>query len=388
MTSHKSESARVLKLHRTADVVLGYVNPWFEYGPGTVSARSMFTQQRPWAQQSVPLLRKGGVDVVVYSHGNNCPKHFHGAAEIEYMLRCFDALICEAEAHPDTMIVRTRRDLDRALREKKLGILLHLTGAPINGDLAMLRTYHRLGIFCAHPFLHDERVGGCCGGDQRVGLRPLGKAILREMERIGMLVDVAHANDRCFRDVMRVVTKPVIDSHTCSRVLTDFERNCTDDQLRAIASTGGVSGVHFSSRLIMGLEGLRGDVRARMIKVLHKQVAAMERRYKDPYEFIAHRFDPNAWPKALGGAVDDGTKILRASVGKLVDQIARMVDVAGIDHVGVGTDYDLGDMCEIDRVDKLPMLTGELVRRGFRPTEIRKILGGNFLRVFRQSLPR
>lgn len=387
MDDMKLNGSQVLKLHRDAPVMLGYVNPWFEFGRGTVSAHKMFWQKHPWAQQNVPLLRKGGVNVVVYSHGNDCPTRFYGAAEVEHMLRCFDALIHEAEANPATLIIRTKRDLDRVLCERKLGIILHLTGAPVNGDLAILRTYYCIGVRAAHPFLHDDHVGGGCGGDKRVGLRPLGRAIIREMERIGMLVDVTHANDRCFRDVMRVVTKPVIDSHTCCRALVDLERNCTDDQLRAIAGTSGVIGVHFSSRIIMGAEGVRKDLRAKMIKLLHKKIAAMERKYKDPYEFIAHRFDPNAWPKALGGAVNDGTKIIRASVGKLVDQIARMVDVAGIDHVGVGTDYDCGDICEINRADKLPMLTAELVRRGFRATEIKKILGGNFLRVFHQSLP-
>lgn len=380
-------SSRVRALHRAAPVVLGYVNPWLDYGAGTASARRMFIQRRPWAQQSVPLLREGGVDVVVYSHGNNCPSHFSGAAEIEYMLRCFDALIAEAERHPHARILRTKGDLDRALREGKLGILLHLTGAPIHGDLAMLRTYQRVGVRAAHPFLRDPRVGGYCGGDPRVGLRPLGREILREMERLGMVVDLAHANDRCFRDALRVATRPVIDSHTCCRALVDVERNCADDQLRAIADTGGVVGAHFSSRFIAGSDGARADLRAFRQKFLREKVAELERRYKDPYEFLARRFDPNAWPKALGGAVEDGTKIVRVSVGKLVDQIARMVDVAGVDHVGVGTDYDLGDICEIDRVDKLPMLTAELVRRGFRPPEIRKILGENFLRVFRQCLP-
>lgn len=85
--------------------------------------------------------------------------------------------------------------------------------------------------------------------------------------------------------------------------------------------------------------------------------------------------------------MDDGTPIRRASVRKVVDRIARMVDVAGINHVGLGTDYDLGDMCEIDRADKLPMLTAELVCRGFHRADIEKILGGNFPRVYRQILP-
>jgi membrane dipeptidase len=186
---------------------------------------------------------------------------------------------------------------------------------------------------------------------------------------------------------MRLVTKPVIDSHTCCRALVNLERNCTDDQLRAIAATGGVVGIHFSSRMIGGLPGLSARVRRRMLRLLQKKVAALEQQYTEPYEFIAHRFDPHAWPKALGGAVEDGTRIQRATVEQLVNQIDHMVEVAGVDHVGLGTDYDLGDMCEIDRVDKLPRLTAALARRGYRAADIRKILGENFLRVFRAALP-
>lgn len=373
---------RLERLHRDSDVVLSYVNPWFEYKGRTVSARRLFWQKKPWAQENVPLLRRGGVDVVVYSHGNNARHRFTGPLEVEYMLRHFDALITEAERHPATVIIRTRRDLDAALRGGKLGILLHLTGSPINGDLAMLRTYYRSGVRAAHPFVHDERVGGHVGGNPRVGLRPFGREILREMERLSMLVDVTHANDRCLREVLRVVTRPVIDSHACCRSLVDLERNRTDEQLRAIAQTGGVIGVHFSSKLINGV-----DIRGARVRRHLRKMAALERKCKDPYEFLARRFDPFVCPKIFGGALDDGTKIPRATVAQLVDHIDRMVEVAGVDHVGIGTDYDNGDGCEIDRVDKLPMLTAELVRRGYRPTEIKKILGGNFLRVFRQSLP-
>lgn len=230
-------------------------------------------------------------------------------------------------------------------------------------------------------------MGGYAGGDRRVGLRPLGRAIVREMERIGMLLDLTHANDRCFRDVMRMVTRPVIDSHTCCRSLVDLERNRTDEQLREIARTGGVVGVHFSSKLIRGPRTATSLLRERFMKGFRRKLAVMERRYPNPYEFLKHRYDPLEWPKILGGAVEDGTKIERATVAQVVDQLDRMVEVAGIDHVGVGTDYDNGDGCEINRADKLPMLTGELLRRGYRTEEVRKILGGNFLRVFRQCLP-
>lgn len=367
---------------------LGYVNPWFTYRPQAVSARELFTTSPPYVQESVPLLHQGGVGFVVYSHGNNCREKFSGAEGVLFMLRSFDALATEAERQPDTLLVLRRGDLARARRARKLGILLHLTGAPEGGDLAVLRAYFRMGVRAAHPFIHDPAIGGYAGGDPRVGLGRTGRMLLREMERLAMLVDLAHANDRTFWQALRVLRKPVVDSHTCCRALMNVERNRTDDQLRAIASTGGVAGIHFASRFLDPV-GLTPTASNRAVWKLYRQkLASFERRYKDPYEYLAHRWNPRAWPRALGGTLEDGSRIRRAPLRRLVDHLEHMVEVMGVDHVGLGSDYDLSDTCEgVLRANQLPNLTAELRRRGFRSVEISKILGENFARVYRESLP-
>lgn len=380
--------AKILDLHRRAAVVLGYVNPGFTYHRGGfVSARPYFTQA-PSAQGSIPRLRKGGTDIIVCSHGINDKTRFLGDEGVDYMLRCLDALTTEIERRAETVLIQTRRDMDRAVRETKFGIILHLTGAPINGSLAVLRAYGRLGIRGIHPFCDDPAIGGFAYGSARTGLKPWGREIIREMERLSMVVDLAHTNDRTFWQVLRVVTKPVIDSHTACRKFVNVDRNCTDDQLRAIAETGGVSGVHFSSQFLEPLDNRSRKTNEKALRAFHKKLATMEQRYKDPYEFLSHRWDPMEWPKSLGGAIEDGTEIRRATIRKLLEHLDHMVEVAGINHVGIGADYDLGDTCGgLETADKLPNLTLELARRGYRAEDIRKILGGNFLRVYRQALP-
>ncbi len=374
-------------LHRDANVVLGYVNPWLSYHRGGVSAREYFTRAPSWCEGSVPQMRKGGVDLVVCSHTVNDKSKFPGAAGVEYMLRCFDALINEIDARPDVLLVRTKSDLERATRGKKLGFIFHLTGMPINGSLAVLRSYVRLGVRSAHPFCSDPAIGGAAYGSGRVGLKPFGREILREMERLSILVDLAHANDRTFQSALDVVTKPVIDSHTACRALCDYgdQRSRTDEQLRAIAKTGGVIGVHFSSG-VLEFAPARQQADHPTRKLFRRKIAMMERKYTDPYEYLRHRWDPFEWPRSLGGAIEDGTVVRRASIQRLLDHIEHMVDVAGIDHVGLGPDYENGDSV-IATASKLPLLTESLARRGFTRTEIRKILGENFLRVFKQSLP-
>ncbi|MBI4026817.1 MAG: membrane dipeptidase [Verrucomicrobia bacterium] len=382
----------ILKLHRDATVVLGYVNPGliYRHHPDGVSAHDFIAGRPGCGQGTVWRMRKGGVDLVVLSHGNIDPKRFPDSAEVDYMLRCFDALITEIKKSPDLQLILTKSDLDYSIQKKKFGVLLHLGGMPINNSLAVLRMYQRLGIRGAHPFVSDLKIGGEGYGSPRVGLKPWGRAIIREMERLSILVDLTHTNDRTFAQVMRMVKKPVIDSHTCCRALARVyrQRNRTDEQMRLIAQTGGVIGVHFSSAFIEKMRLDESQKYKRLIGAFRKKLARMERKFKDPYEFISHRWDPWEWSKALGGAVADGIEIRRTTIARLVDHLEHIAEVAGINHVGIGSDYDLGDTCGgVETADKLPNLTAELVQRGYQKEEIRKILGGNFLRVFRQCLP-
>jgi membrane dipeptidase len=378
--------AAIKQLHREATVALSYVNPWIEYAPGGVSARRYFTESAWWMEASIPMMRKGGVDLVVLSHGNPDPTRFPGALAVECMVKCYDVLVSEINRNRDLVLVLNRRDLDRAMREKKMGIILGITAAPFNGDLAVMRALFAMGVRTVHPFANDPTIGGFAGGPKQLGLKPFGRKIIREMERLGMLVDVTHTNDRTFADAIRFAEKPLINSHTNCRAIADYDRCCTDDQLRALAKAGGLIGAHFGFLDMPGVA--EGPAHQRMLKAFYKKLGAMQRKYKDPYEFLQHRNDPFEWPAALGGAVDDGTSIYRSKLTQLIAHIRHMVDVAGIDHVCIGSDYSSGNMpVGVETAETLCNLTGAMVRDGFSAGAVKKIWGANFLRILGQTLP-
>ena len=153
---------------------------------------------------------------------------------------------------------------------------------------------------------------------------------IREMNALNV-ADITHANDRTFADVIRFAEKPLIDSHTNCRALADYDRCCTDDQLRALAKQDGLIGVHFG--FIEKMDRVEDQKYNKMMRGFSRKMNELARKYKEPYEFLEHRMDPFEWPICLGGAVDDGTPSHRAKMSRLGDHIEHMVKVAGIDHV-------------------------------------------------------
>jgi len=373
-------------------IALSYVNPYLKYtADGRVSAREFFdatVAELPWMQAGASRLLAGGVRLVVLSHGINAPNLFPGAAGVDLMLRCLDALDVAIEQHPRCALVRSKSDLGEAMREDKLAVVLQLTGAPINGSLQVLRTYARLGVRSIHPFIRNSPLGGDSSVPEAT-LTPAGRDAVKEMERCSILVDLAHANDRTFREVMRIAKRPVLDSHTACRALRDLPRNRTDDQLRAIASTGGVVGIHFASQLLADMTNDPAyPAWRKVIADVPATEARMLQRFPEPYAYMAHRYDALNWPVSTAGAIEDGVKVPRVPPSKLVDHIEHMVEVAGIDHVGIGSDYALSNICAgVETADKLPNLAAALRSRGYRQTELAKIMGGNLFRLFEETLP-
>lgn len=380
------KKSEIQKIHRDAVVSLSYVNPWIEYSPHGVSARRYFTESAAWMEASIPMMRRGGVDLVVLSHGNPDPGRLPGAAGFDCLAKCFDAIIQEIERDKNCFLVLSKSDLDRVGRSGKMGILLGITVGPLNYDLAELRNYFRLGVRTVHPFGNDPLVGGYADGPKELGLNRFGREVIREMERLGILVDVAHTNDRTYSEVLRYAKRPLINSHTNCRKLADYQRCSTDSQLRAMARQGGVIGVHFGFTDI--LKPVDQTAYDKMMKGFARKMASLEKKYREPYEYLQHRNDPFEWPICIGGAIDDGTPIHREPISSVGNHIEHMVKVAGINHVCIGTDYSSGSMPEgVETTETLVNLTAEMLRRGFSEQDVKKIWGGNFLRLLRQCLP-
>jgi membrane dipeptidase len=295
-----------------------------------------------------------------------------------------DSVYEQAARHPDRMMMAfSVADIERAHKEKKLAALMGIEGGhSIENDIHLLRDYYRLGV--RYMTLTWENTTEWADSSEDVndpkiqhhnGLTDFGKQVVLEMNRMGMIVDISHVADKTFFDAVATSKAPVIASHSSARALTHHRRNMTDEMLRAVAKNGGVVQANFYSAFI---------------DETYRQAAAAQQ--KDEDAAVAARI---AELKAAGKAVtyvdrdqierEWAAKIPRPPLKSLIDHIDHIAKVAGVDHVGLGSDFDgvSGAMPEgVDSAADLPKITQALLDRGYSENDIHKILGGNLLRVF------
>ena len=302
-------------------------------------------------------------------------------ASHERALAGVDSIRAFAARHPErTLLATTADDVRRAKREGRLAILVGVEGGhAIEASLDKLRTLHGRGVrYLTLTWNNGNQWAGSSigvDGTRTGGLTPFGREVIREMNRLGMLVDVSHVSDATLDDVIAASSAPVIASHSSARELAEHPRNLTDDQLRAIARTGGVVNVNFFSRFI-------------------------DQRHLDAWEAVERGLEAAdarrraaADPDAAEAEFAATRRRLLASLpatpfSVIVDHIDHVAKVAGAAHVGIGSDFDgvsaLPDGME--DVTALPRLAGALLDRGWDEAEVRGMLGGNMLRVMDRVL--
>jgi len=281
----------------------------------------------------LPRLREGGVTAQIFALFVS-PNYFpRGAAR--QALRLLDAFYQEMEENADQLTLATSAsDIEKAKAEGKVAGILSLEGAEaLEGDLGVLRAFYKLGVrnIGLTWNLRNAAADGVDETRSSSGLSNFGVQLVREMNRLGIMVDISHLSPTGVRDVLHVSEAPVIASHSNAYALCPHRRNLTDEQLEGVASKGGVVGVTFVPR------------------------------------FVTEDED-------------------QATLKKVLDQIDYMVKTMGIDHVGLGSDFDgffKSEVRGLEDVTCLPKLTAGLVERGYGEEEVKKILGGNFMRVFR-----
>jgi len=297
-----------------------------------------------------------------------------------------DSVYEQAARHPDRMMMAfSVADIERAHREHKLAALMGIEGGhSIENDIHLLRDYYRLGVrYMTLSWSNTNEWADSSGDidDPKVqhhnGLTDFGKQVVLEMNRLGMMVDISHVADKTFWDAIAQTRAPVIASHSSARALVDARRNMSDDMLRAVAKNGGVVQVNFYS----GFDD--ADFRKAMEAQKNDQAAAIQ-KYTDqlkaegkPVNYVEINRIEREW---MG-------RIPRPPLKSLIDHIDHIAKIAGIDHVGLGSDFDgvSGATPQgIDSAADLPKITQSLLDRGYNATDIHKILGGNLLRVFRQ----
>jgi membrane dipeptidase len=297
-----------------------------------------------------------------------------------------DSVYEQASRHPDRMMMAfSVADIERAHHEHKLAALMGIEGGhSIENDIHLLRDYYRLGVRYMTLSWSNTNEWADSSGDiddpkieHHNGLTDFGKQVVLEMNRMGMMVDISHVADKTFWDAIATTKAPVIASHSSARALVDAPRNMTDDMLRAVAKNGGVVQVNFFS----GFDD--ENFRKAMLAQAKDQAAAIQ-QYVDQMK---------AQGKTVSYVDEDRmerdwmAKIPRPPLKSLIDHIDHIAKVAGIDHVGLGSDFDgvSGATPQgIDSAADLPKITQALLDRGYSAADIKKILGENLLRVFRE----
>ncbi len=295
-----------------------------------------------------------------------------------------DTVYEQVARHPLQMTMAySVADIERAHKEHKLATLMGIEGGhSMQNDVRLLREYYRLGIrYMTLSWSNTNDWADSSGdiNDAKVqhhdGLTDFGKQVVLEMNRLGMMVDISHVSDKSFYDTIATTRAPVIASHSSARALTDHPRNMTDDMLRAVGKNGGVVQVNFYSAFIDENYRRAAEAQSKERDAAVKEFLENSKKEGKSVSYIQVDRIEREW----------NSRIPRPPLKSLIDHIDHIADVAGVDHVGLGSDFDgvSGAMPEgMDSAADLPKITQALLDRGYKPNDITKILGGNLLRVF------
>ena len=283
-----------------------------------------------------------------------------------------------AAKHPETWeLATTAADVRRIAATGKIAALMGLEGGyAIDDRIENVERYYKLGVrYMSGAWSVSTSWAGSSGDEigKTRGLNDFGRTVVREMNRLGMMVDVSHLSDRAFWDIVNTSTKPVIATHSGCRAITDVRRNLTDEMIVALAKTGGVVNVIFYP------EHIEPGYSEKKKKVDAEIATLVQRASDEEKGDVAHK-------KLARDRVRREEYLKRlppVSVSRIVDHIDHIVKLVGIDHVGIGSDFDgiQAVPADLSSVADLPNLTKELLRRGYSESDVDKILGGNMLRV-------
>jgi membrane dipeptidase len=327
-------------------------------------------------------MREGGLDAQFFSIW--VEPQFYGRGGLRAVARAdeqINAIRALADEHPETWtLAATAADIRRAASEGKLAALMGLEGGyAIDERLESVGRYYRMGVRYMSPtWTYSLSWAGSSGDAEGAsrGLDDLGRQVIREMNRLGMLVDVSHVSDKTFWDIVETSTEPVVATHSNCRAIANVPRNLTDDMIRAIARTGGVVCVVFYPAFVEpGWQEKKERVDAEIAPLVEEAGRRAEGRgsiKRIARDRVRER--------------EYAARLPPVSVARVVDHIDHIVRLVGVEHVGVGSDFDgiQAVPADLTSVAELPNLTAELLRRGYTEEDVDKILGGNVLRVMEE----
>ncbi|HET6962477.1 MAG TPA: dipeptidase [Terriglobia bacterium] len=359
---------RARQIHKEAIGIDSHIDTlqWVMYQNADLSKRHLVYHV------DFPRLHEGGMLAPYFAL--YVPTYYQGSEAVRRILQLRDAMQRVLDANPGKIeLAYNASDILRIVKAGRVAAVLTIeSGHAIADDLGVLRMFYQLGVrsMTLVHFRNNNWADSSTDEPRHNGLTELGKNVVQEMNRLGMVVDISHVSDKTFYDTLAVTTKPVIASHSSCRALSDFPRNMTDDMLRALARNGGVIGINFGGGFLS-----------------QKDADGYKKRITDR---------GGLQPPGTGSQLDDFAKQefisgylkMSPSAATLEDTVAHIdhvVKVAGVDHVGIGSDFDgiSSVPAGLEDVSKMPHLTAALLKRGYSEADLKKILGGNHLRVLR-----
>ncbi len=368
-------SAEAQRIHDAAMLIDGHNDlPWAirENGSSTFETLDI-SQAQPKLHTDIPRLRKGGVKAQFWSVYVPASTRQEGVA-LQTTLEQIAIVEAMMKRYPDVFeLARSSADIERICAQGKIASLIGVEGGhSIENSLAVLRQLYAQGARYM-TLTHSDTLDwadSATDEERHGGLTAFGEEVLREMNRLGMLIDLSHVSIGTMKQALKVTKAPVIFSHSSARSIADHPRNVPDDVLRLTAENGGVVMVNFYPGFIVPSAAKRGTEGIGVLRELRKKHGTDRDRIRAEYRAWAARFP-----------VEPGT------IHLVLDHIDHIARTAGVDHVGIGSDFDGIDSVpiELEDVSTYPRITQGLLDRGYDAVAIQKILGGNLLRVLREA---
>jgi membrane dipeptidase len=337
-------------------------------------------EKHDFGQVDIPRMRAGHISGLFLSIWTD-PDRYTPTEAVRRALEEIDAVRRETARHPaDLEPATTADEILSAKKRGHIAILMGVEGGQaIDSDLSILRTYFELGaryMTLTHTN-HTPWADTSSKPPEHNGLTDFGKQVVREMNRLGMMVDISHVSDTTFYDALETSSAPIIASHSSCRALASAPRNMTDDMLRALAAKGGVVHINY-------YEGFLDSGFQERQAALKDEMTQQDAIDESTPKFGDRTQNGPAVRKINAARL---AKLGRIPLSELLDHFEHAVKIAGIDHVGLGSDFDgVDDMLPegMEDISRMPNLVRGLMERGFSDDDILKILGGNTLRVMRE----
>ncbi|HKW89574.1 MAG TPA: dipeptidase [Candidatus Acidoferrales bacterium] len=328
----------------------------------------------------IPRMREGGLDAIFFSIW--IPGTTTGPAAVEKALDQIAAVRETVRRHPNDMILAlSAADVRRAFAEHKIAALMGVEGGHmINDDLSVLKTFSALGVryMTLTHFVNTDWADSSTDKPAHNGLTDFGKQVVLEMNRDGIMVDISHTADKTFWDALATSKAPIIASHSSCRALCNVPRDMTDDMIKALGEHGGVIQINYHVGFLSQEYADATNAKPDVMQKMKDEIAAKCAKDDENCQLITENQIVHRW-------MQDGT-LPKVSWTKIVDHIDHAVKIAGVDHVGLGSDYDGSDMpLGMEDVTHLPQITQALLDRGYSDADIKKILGENTLRVLAEA---